>query len=106
MFKAIYDNLVRHIPQCLTTDELPESARMLLQLRPRLEAILTPYASGRRHRLHGMSVMDLNGVVVEVMADGVGGDGRVAVRIVEASAALTQRYASGLRVKSGNLQIL
>jgi hypothetical protein len=66
MFKAIYDYLVRHVLLCSGTDELPENARMLLQLRPRLEAILIPYAAGRRLRLHGMSAVDLNGAVVEV----------------------------------------
>ena len=106
MFKAIYDHLVRHVPLCPGTDELPENVRMLLQLRPRLEAILAPYAAGRRLRLHGMSAAGLNGAVVEVMAGGIEVDGRVAVRIVEANAAVTQRYANGLRVKSDNLESL
>ena len=104
MFKAIYDYLVRHVPLCPGTDELPENVRMLLQLRPRLEAILSPYAAGRRMRLHGMSAVGLNGAVVEVTAGGIEVDGRVAVRIVEANAAVTQRYANGLRVKSDNLE--
>ena len=104
MFKAIYDYLVRHALLCLGTDELPENARMLLQLRPRLEAILMPDSAGRRLRLHGMSAVGLNGAVVEVMAGGTGVDGRVAVRIVEANAAVIQRYANGLRVKSDNLE--
>jgi hypothetical protein len=106
MFKAIYDHLLRHVPLCPGTDELPEFARMLLQLRSRLEAILLePFATGRRLRLHGMSAADLNGSVVEVMADGKGVDGRVAVRIIE-NTALTKRYANGLRVKSDNLESL
>jgi hypothetical protein len=105
MFKAIYDHLLRTVPLCPATDELPEIARMLLQLRCRLEAILGPFAAGRRLRLHGMSAVDLNGSVVEVMADGKGVDGRVAVRIIE-NTALTKRYANGLRVKSENLESL
>ena len=52
-----------------------------------------------------MSAADLNGSVVEVMADGKGVDGRVAVRIIE-NTALTKRYANGLRVKSDNLESL
>lgn len=71
-----------------------------------MEAILIPYAAGRRLRLHGMSAVDLNGAVVEVMTGGIGVGGRVAMRVVEASTAVMQRYANGLRVKSDNLESL
>ena len=106
MFKDIYHHLVSQMPLFPGHDELPENARMLLQLPSRLQAILTPHAAGRRLRLHGMSAAGLNGALVEVTADGIGADGRVAVRIVEGSAAVTQRYVNGLRVKSDNLESL
>ena len=55
-------------------------------------------------RLHGMTTAALNGALVEVAAAGVGGDGRVTVKIVEGNAEVLQRYGNGMRVKCDNLE--
>ena len=46
-----------------------------------------------------MSSAGLHGALVEVVVEGVGGDGRVTVKIVSASAEVARKFAGGLRVK-------
>ncbi len=77
---------------------------MLLALRERLEAALTPFPVGCRLRLHGMSTAGLNGSLVEVSVSGVGDDGRLTEKIVSASAEVALKYSGGLRVKVGNVE--
>ena len=77
---------------------------MLLALRERLEAVLTPFPVGCRLRLHGMSTAGLNGALVEVCVAGVGVDGRLTVKIVSASAEVAQKDGGGVRVKVDNVQ--
>jgi hypothetical protein len=55
-------------------------------------------------RLHGMNTAALNGALVVVAAAGVGGDGRVTVKIVEGNAEVLQKYGNGMRVKCDNLE--
>ena len=88
----------------VSTATFPDSIRMLLSLRERVEAVLTPFAVGRRLRLQGMSSAGLNGALVEVVVAGEGGDGRVTVKIVSASAEVARKFAGGLRVKVENVE--
>ena len=51
-----------------------------------------------------MTTAALNGALVEVAAAGVGGDGRVTVKIVEGHAEVLQKYGKGMRIKCDNLE--
>ncbi len=103
--QALYDDMCSRSPSgVVPTGTFPDCIRMLLALRERLEAVLTPFPVGRRLRLHGMSAAGLNGALVEVSVAGEVDDGRVTVKIVSASADVAQKYSGGLRVKVGNTE--
>ncbi len=104
--KAIYDSMRSRSPLPAESDALPESVLEILHLRSRLQALLMPYPVGRRMRLHGMATTALNGALVEVAAAGVGGDGRVTVKIIEGNAVVVQKYSNGMRVKCDNLEMV